>query len=779
MADDRQRSDLLAERVAAAGWTFVGVPEDLSPSDLSWDGPRSMGIDGGAYPWSGLTSNGGVRRSPPTTDGSGARMTASATSPVDDARSRTSGREPRGVVAAVFHAAAAEPDVALLVVEPDKAKEPIILWTNPRTSELLGVASSDLVGEPLAQFVKGPDGVSLSTMLRRERRMTTSGTARTAVGETVACRVSATPAPDGRLWTLQVHHAHSDLELALRASADAHEYRFKVLAERSPVPTMMSEQGMRLGHANDALCALLGVTADKLVGTGWLDHAHRDDLERITQTVVAVLAGQEREIQARFVDADRRIHYTDMRFTPLHTPGAGDGFMATLEDVTERRAFEEQLNFQATHDSLTGLPRRSKLWDHITAAMADPAAGLACMFLDLDNFKMVNDTLGHKAGDALLVEIAHRLTGSLRPGDLVARFGGDEFVVVCGTGSLDAALEVADRIMRVLSDPVVLDGVEIHPRGSIGVVLRGPDHHTADDLIRDCDIAMYQAKSRGKGRIMVLDEGARNAVRESLTLVSDLRQAIDERQITLCYQPIMRYEGSTPVLASVEALARWHHPERGPIPADVFVRLAEEHGLVHDLGELVLDRACEALAEWQHVLGPLAPPRMNVNLSALQMSDYLLVQTVKRTLRRRGLRPDQLCLEITESALMKDPDAASTILTQLREHGVQVAIDDFGTGYSSLAYLRKLPVNYLKVDRSFVAELQDGHTAVAMAVISLAHSLGIGVVAEGVETASQMQILESMDCSLLQGFGLSQPLDEPDFVDWCRSGCPVWEGDTS
>lgn len=700
-------------------------------------------------------------------------MSAVAASSVDDADRRSPQREPRDVVAAVLHAATADAEVALMVTDFSDAVEPIIRWSNLGATELLGRASSDLDGERLADFMQPPDKASLATIFRRERPTTTLVTVRTAVGETVACRLIAIPAPDGCLWTLRVHPAQSDLELALRASADAHEHRFKVLAERSPVPTMMSEQGMRLGHVNDALCALLGVTADKLIGTGWMAYIHGEDLERMTDTVVAVLAGQEREMQARFVDSQRRVRYTDMRFTPLHTPGVGDGFVATMEDITDRRALEEQLNFQATHDSLTGLPRRGKLWDHITAAMEDPQAGLTCMFLDLDNFKLVNDSLGHKAGDTLLVEIAHRLSGSVRPGDLVARFGGDEFVVVCGTGSLDTALEVADRILRVLSDPVMLGGVEIHPRASIGVVLRSPDHHSADDLIRDCDIAMYQAKARGRGRVMVLDEGARSAVYDTLTLVSDLRQALEERRITLCYQPIVCYEGTHPQLASVEALARWQHPDRGTIPASVFVRLAEEHGLVRELGELVLDIACAAMAAWQPQLGALAPPQVNVNLSALQMNDHLLVQTVKRTLRRHGLRPEQLCLEITESALMNDPATASIILGQLRDHGVLVAIDDFGTGYSSLAYLRRLPVHYLKVDRSFVAELQDGHTAVAQAVISLARSLELGVVAEGVETVAQMQMLERMGCSLVQGFGISQPLAGPDLVDWCRSGLPT------
>ncbi|HVK30683.1 MAG TPA: bifunctional diguanylate cyclase/phosphodiesterase [Nocardioides sp.] len=698
--------------------------------------------------------------------------------PCGDPRHRHLPRQPGDVVAAVLHAAAADTDIALLVAELDPGAEPVVRWINLGATELLGRAASDLEARPLEAFLRRSDGGSLATMFRRERPTSTAVTLRTAVGELVPCRASAIPAPESRLWTLRIDPAQTDLELALRASADAHEHRFKTLAERSPVPTMMSEQGMRLGHVNDALCGLLGVPADKLIGMGWTAYAHPEDLDAITTTVVAVLAGAERETEARFVDSAHRVRYTNMRFTPLHTPGVGDGFVATLEDVTERRAFEEQLNHQATHDSLTGLPRRTRLWEHISTAMADPEAGLTCMFLDLDNFKVVNDSLGHTAGDALLVEIAHRLSSSVRPGDLVARFGGDEFVVVCSTGSLDTALEVAERILGVLSEPVVLEGVEIHPRASIGVVLRGPDHHSADDLIRDCDIAMYEAKSRGKGRVTLLDERARNDACDTLSLVADLRQALEERRITLCYQPIVRHRGGQTELASVEALARWQHPERGAIPADVFVRLAEEHGLVKELGELVLDAACAAMSAWQDELGPLAPPRVNVNLSALQMSDHQLVASVERTIERHGLCPERVCLEITESALMKDPGTASLILGRLRDHGVQVAIDDFGTGYSSLAYLRRLPVNYLKVDRSFVAELQEGHTAVAQAVISLAHSLGIDVVAEGVETPAQTLMLEQMGCSLLQGFGISLPLTAADLVDWRRSGCPAPPTDT-
>lgn len=336
------------------------------------------------------------------------------------------------VVAAVFHAASAERDVVLVVVELDDASEPVIRWSNRRASELFGLASSDLEGRWLSDYVSGAEDAPFPVMFRRERPTTTAVTLRTAVGETLACRVGAVPAPDGRLWTLRVHPAHSDRELELRASADAHEQRFRVLAERSPVPTMMSEQGMRLGHVNDALCALLGVPADKLTGTGWTAYAHHDDLNRITDTVVAVLAGQEREIEARFVDSHRRVRYTDMRFTPLRTPGVGDGFVATLEDITERRALQEQLQYQATHDALTGLPLRPRLWEHIAATMEGPAVTRAVV------------SLAHNLGIGVVaegVETQHqmRLLEAMRCADIqgfgISRpLAHEAFVVWCRSG---------------------------------------------------------------------------------------------------------------------------------------------------------------------------------------------------------------------------------------------------------------------------------------------------------------------------------------------------------
>jgi EAL domain-containing protein (putative c-di-GMP-specific phosphodiesterase class I) len=297
----------------------------------------------------------------------------------------------------------------------------------------------------------------------------------------------------------------------------------------------------------------------------------------------------------------------------------------------------------------------------------------------------------------------------------------------------------------------------------VGVTVQTEEHTGAEELIRDCDIAMYQAKAGGKGRITVLDQRAREDARDKLRLVAELRDAIERREITLLYQPIFSAADGSPV--AVEALARWEHAERGPISPVVFIPLAEESGLIAGLGLLVLDETCRQLAEWDRLMGWAAPARANVNVSALQLDANLPPQVVA-VLERHGLTPSRISIEITESALMKDPRSASVVLHQLRDLGVELAIDDFGTGYSSLAYLRHLPVNCLKVDRSFVAELAHGHTEIASAIIALARSLGLSTVAEGVETPEQAAELIRMGVTYLQGFSLSQPLTGGHAAAW-------------
>ncbi|WP_299951647.1 bifunctional diguanylate cyclase/phosphodiesterase [uncultured Modestobacter sp.] len=668
------------------------------------------------------------------------------------------------VVAAVFHGVSVSDAMAILVVEQvDGVLR--VSWSNERTGTLLGYGGADLLAVPVEQLLPSLRGGELKLLLRRERTVHMTLPVRCASGALLDCAVSAVPVPPpaGKRWTVRLHATANEAEQALRATADAHERRFATLTERSPVPTLLSEQGMRLAHVNDAFCALVGRQAEQLLGTGWLDAVHAEDLEQVIEQAMAVLEGGDREVRARLVRDDGTERCTVIRFAHVFTPGVGAGFVGTIEDITDRLAFEARLAYQANHDPLTGLPNRTLLAEHVAERFRPGAGGLACIFLDLDNFKVVNDSLGHTAGDALLVEIADRLRSTVRPGDLVARFGGDEFVVVCQHVTEDDAVALAERIGVALHRPLTLSGVELHPRASVGVTVQTAEHRAAEELIRDCDIAMYQAKAGGKGRITVLDSEARAQARDKLRLVADLREAIDRRDITLMYQPIFSTADGSAV--AVESLARWHHPERGAISPSTFVPLAEESGLVSALGLLVLDETCRQLAAWDDRLGTAAPQQANVNVSALQL-DVNLPGHVQSALLRHGLEPSRLSIEITESALMKDPASARAVLLQLRDLGVQVSIDDFGTGYSSLAYLRHLPVDCLKVDRSFVAELADGHAEITSAVIALARSLGLCTVAEGVETREQAEELARLGATYLQGFSLAAPLTGDDAATW-------------
>ncbi|MGY2130337.1 putative bifunctional diguanylate cyclase/phosphodiesterase [Blastococcus sp. SYSU DS0617] len=669
---------------------------------------------------------------------------------------------PPEIVSSIFYSAAVSDSLALLVAETS-GRTQRFTWANVGAVQLLGYGPADLCAMPVEQLFPTLGGGELKLLLRRERSARRTLQVRTASGALLDASVLTTPSPGGRRWTVMLRATANEQERALRATADAHERRFSALTERSPVPTLLSEQGMRLAHVNDAFCSLVGRGAEQMLGTGWIDTLHVDDLDAVIEQVSAVLGGGEVEVQARLIRDDGTVRTTVIRFAHLFTPGVGAGFVATIEDITDRLAFETRLAHQANHDPLTELPNRTLLAQYVAERFHPGAGGLACLFLDLDNFKVVNDSLGHTSGDELLIEVADRLRATVRPGDLVARFGGDEFVVVCEQVGEDDAVALAERIIAALARPMRLGGVDVRPHASVGVTVQTAEHVAPEELIRDCDIAMYQAKSGGKGRITVLDQQARAEARDKLRLVTELRDAIDSRDITLLYQPIFSTASRTPV--AVEALARWDHPERGPISPAVFVPLAEESGLIGGLGLLVLDETCRQLAEWDRLTGAAAPPRANVNVSALQL-DGNLPDQVAAALRRHQLHPSRISIEITESALMKDPAAAQRVLQQLRDLGVELAIDDFGTGYSSLAYLRHLPVDCLKVDRSFVAELSAGHGEIASAVIALARNLNLCTVAEGVETAEQADELARLGATYLQGFTLAEPMTGEHAATW-------------
>jgi diguanylate cyclase (GGDEF)-like protein/PAS domain S-box-containing protein len=683
---------------------------------------------------------------------------------VNETAAPSAGRLATAVSASVFYSATVSDAAALLVVE-SAGETPLISWGNDSAARLLGHPIDDLRRGPLADLVPGLADGGMALLLR-ERTAQVTVPVRTATGSAVECVLVAMPEPSGKRWVVRLIATANELERALRATAEAHERRFATITERSPVPMLLSEQGMRLAHVNGALCQLVGLRAEQLLGTGWLDVLHPDDAEAVIDQVTAVLDGGEGRVQVRLLLAGQEVRTAVLRLSPLLTPGAGAGFVGTLEDITERLAFEARLAHQAAHDPLTGLPNRTLLTDWAGERFTAGASSLSCLFIDVDDFKLVNDSLGHTAGDALLVELATRLRATARPGDLVVRFGGDEFVVVCQDLTEGDSVGLAERIAATLCRPVRLCGVDVRPYVSVGVTVQTAEHADANDLIRDCDIALYQAKTSGRGTIALLDERGRAAARDRLRLVADLRDAIEHRSLTVSYQPILRAHDGAAV--GVEALARWRHPERGQVSPAEFIPLAEESGLIDGLGQLVLDETCRQLTEWTRQLGPEAPLRAQVNVSALQLRPALPAQA-RTALDRHGVTPSRLSVELTESALMTDPEAARGILQDLRDLGVHLAIDDFGTGYSSLAYLRHLPVDTLKVDRSFVAELSAGHDEIAAAVIGLARTLGLSTVAEGVETPEQAAELTRLGATYLQGFGLGLPMTGDECTTWFAS----------
>ncbi|HZQ84019.1 MAG TPA: bifunctional diguanylate cyclase/phosphodiesterase, partial [Acidimicrobiales bacterium] len=392
-------------------------------------------------------------------------------------------------------------------------------------------------------------------------------------------------------WAVNVSSTSSSglADEAMRAS----EERFRALAENVPMGVFFSEVGLRLGYVNDRFAELWGLPTSAVVGMGWLDSVHDDDRPRLLDALSAVLIGEPFDLEVRLRRATE-LRWVRARAVPVSLPGHGAGFVGSIEDVTESRRHEEQLAHEATHDPLTGLPNRVLLAPRLDDALA--VAPVALLFFDLDDFKLVNDTFGHAAGDDLLVTVASRLTEGVRPSDMVVRLGGDEFVVLCHVAGADDAVRVAERLRASVSRPAVLDGTEIMVTASVGIVV-ADGRHDAEGLLRDADVAMYQAKQAGKARCAVFDERVRTGLQERLSLSGDLRRALASGGLSLAYQPIWDVRGPAPVPVAVEALVRWPHPVRGDIPAGQVVALAQDSGQIEQLGEFVLDRACADLAQ--------------------------------------------------------------------------------------------------------------------------------------------------------------------------------------
>ncbi len=449
-----------------------------------------------------------------------------------------------------------------------------------------------------------------------------------------------------------------------------------------------------------------------------------------------------------------------------------EGYAALQKEIEERKAAEAQLLYDAFHDALTGLPNRALFVDRlehvISGAGRHPTELYAVLFLDLDRFKVINDSLGHLVGDHLLVAVGERLSGCIRPGDTVARLGGDEFgLLIQGLQGPGDAVLVAERIHTALSGCFHVEGHEMFVTASVGVAVQADRYRKPDQVLRDADIAMYQAKLEGKACCEVFDTEMHGTVVDRLQLEADLRRAVEHgEEFVLHYQPIVALR--TGKLVGVEALVRWKHPARGLIQAGDFVPLAEESGIIVPLGEWAVRRACAQLRSWQERIPALSDLTMSVNVSGRQFRRPDLVDGIGRILRESGVDPRLVAVEVTESVIMDDVEASAAKLSRLRDMGVQIHVDDFGTGYSSLSYLHRFPINAVKIDRSFVSGLP-GHAEseeVIKAIVSIAESLDFDVIAEGVEREEHVEKLEELRCRYGQGHLVTRPLEAHAFEAW-------------
>ncbi len=535
-------------------------------------------------------------------------------------------------------------------------------------------------------------------------------------------------------------------------------------------PTGIAKLGLdgRFLEVNRAYAAIHGYRCEELVGRPVSELVHPDDLSADQANIDLLLAGSRDSfhMERRGIRSDGRVVWVSLNGSVVRDARGQPLFLiGQIEDIDERRALREQLARYAVTDSLTGLPNRKLFMEHLDVALRRAESNgrhVALMFLDLDRFKLVNDGIGHDAGDRLLQRVGQRLSHALRPEDFLARFGGDEFTALCEVAGEEDVLEIVSRLRTSMATPVSEVDFEQFVTLSIGVALSTSETMLPSALLRSADIAMYQAKRSGPGRYVVYAPGDDDAGR-SLRTSNELHRAIEEHQLVLHYQPFVDVGRLTVI--GTEALTRWQHPTRGLLPPSEFIDLAEECGLIVDLGAWVLREACRQGECWRAARTAAGQttrrPSMSVNISPQQLAEPGFCELVESVLDETGFPADKLWLEITEGALMRDPAAAIAILESLRAAGVHLAIDDFGTGYSSLSYLKRLPVQALKIDRSFVEHLETGSDdrAIVEAIVALGGTLGLEVVAEGIERPGQAIELAARGCHLAQGFLYGRPVD--------------------
>ncbi|MGH2701097.1 MAG: putative bifunctional diguanylate cyclase/phosphodiesterase [Actinomycetota bacterium] len=594
----------------------------------------------------------------------------------------------------------------------------------------------------------------------------------------VASEKRLSPEMQSALQTLSVQAALA-LESAI-LSEEMHqresEQRFSSLVQHSSDLIVVIEPDTTVKYVSPSVQRSLGYEVEEMTGARFADYIHMHDIDLALSAIIQrpeVEQPTTEAFECRFRHANGTWLHFEILVTNLMGVENVNGIVLNARDVSERKAFESQLRHQAFHDPVTNLANRALFTDrveHALARMTRDHGGIAVLFIDLDDFKVINDSLGHAAGDDVLLDVGKRLSRSVRTMDTVARFGGDEFAVLLEDTYQEQELaEIADRTLKSLHGAIVIDDKEVFISASMGIAVLDAEEamtSAADEILRNADVAMYMAKREGKGRYCVFEPEMHASVVHRLELKGALQRALERGELELYYQPIMTLDPRR--VTGFEALARWHHPERGPIPPVEFIPVAEETGLINQLGRWVLNQACRHARFLQDMFPAHPPLTMSVNLSVKQLQGPTLVEDVAVALEESGLEPSSLTLEITESVLVTDTDATIVKLHALKELGIKLAVDDFGTGYSSLSYLSRFPVDALKIDRSFVTGIDNDveSSALAAAIVKIGETLKLHTIAEGIEMEGQLACLQNLGCALGQGFLFAPPMDLDKAVEY-------------
>ncbi len=633
---------------------------------------------------------------------------------------------------------------------------------NPAWEKTLGFTKEELLAKPYIEFIHPEDRAATIAEVQK----LASGTETIALENRYLCK-------DGSykwlLWNA-VAFAQESLycvahDMTERKQVEAELREMTVALENAVEGISRIDTQGRYIKVNKAYADKIGYQPEEMIGMEWQTTVHPEDRENLMAAYQYMLTNGKVEVETRGVHKDGAIFYKQSVMISVYDKQQQFiGHYCFMKDISERKQTEAQLRYQACHDALTGLPNRFLFIDRVDQAIKrtkrQPDYLFAVLFLDIDRFKVVNDSLGHIIGDQLLKAIAHRLESCLRPVDTVARLGGDEFTILLeDIKDISDASQIAERIQTELALPFNLDGHEVYTTASIGIAISVLGYNQPEDILRDADTTMYRAKTLGKARFEVFEPTMHTQLITQLQLETDLQKAVQRQEFQLYYQPIMSLRDGK--ITSFEALVRWHHPVRGLVPAAEFIPIAEETGLIIPLGWWVLREACQQMRSWQMKFNLDPSLTISVNLSGKQFAQLNLLEQVKQILQETALDPRSLKLEITESVLVENAKAASAMLVQLQTLGVRLSIDDFGTGYSSLSYLHQFPIDTLKIDGSFINNLDVDveKIEIVRAIVALAWNLSMEVVAEGVETNKQMYQIKSLRCDCGQGYLFSRPLD--------------------